>query len=180
MKTNTGAVCGSLAALFLAASLAVPAHASSFAGRVFSSTPTANCQSALPVFDGVIRKRPRAVANEGSQSAFITCAWTSQGDYSGNETMDSTYPTLLAITLGSLDGLPKTISCTVVPGGEGYTLRPSVTKTISTAGSGTLVWTPDDFSTTANLPSALVSASCNLPPGSAIYRSQLNFSELIP
>ena len=32
-----------------------------------------NCQAALPVFDGNIRKRPRAIANEGTAIAFITC-----------------------------------------------------------------------------------------------------------
>lgn len=35
---------------------------------------SADCQSALPVFDGNIRKRPTAISNEGTKSAFVSCS----------------------------------------------------------------------------------------------------------
>src|SRR5690606_34316104 len=32
------------------------------------------CAAALPAFEGLVRKRPRAIQNEGSTNAFVTCA----------------------------------------------------------------------------------------------------------
>ncbi len=40
------------------------------------------CQGALPNFEGNFRKRPLAVANEGTTNAFLTCGLTSQYDSS--------------------------------------------------------------------------------------------------
>lgn len=60
---------------------AMAAIAGTFAGDVSAATVTrdylshgtASCQAALPVFDGNIRKRPAALGNEGTATAFITC-----------------------------------------------------------------------------------------------------------
>ena len=45
-----------------------------------TTAPTAaavdRCQPALPTFDGSIRKRPKAVQNEGTSIAFITCGFS--------------------------------------------------------------------------------------------------------
>lgn len=32
------------------------------------------CQAALPAYEGQIRKRPLAIANEGTQAAFVSCS----------------------------------------------------------------------------------------------------------
>ena len=62
----------SLAVALTAATLSPNAQAVTV-NRDYLSHGTANCQSALPVFDGNIRKRPAAVANEGTATAFVTC-----------------------------------------------------------------------------------------------------------
>lgn len=35
---------------------------------------TGACQAALPAYEGQIRKRPLAIANEGTQAAFVSCS----------------------------------------------------------------------------------------------------------
>ncbi|MEO6138716.1 MAG: hypothetical protein ABIP11_08660, partial [Luteimonas sp.] len=68
-----------IAAVALATSLA-SAFASGDASAVtkqrsFVQNATGACQSALPVFDGQIRKRPLAVQNEGTSAAFVSCSF---------------------------------------------------------------------------------------------------------
>lgn len=59
-------------ALTIASATGDPAAAATVY-RDHVSHGTANGQSALPVFDGNICKRPLALANEGNATAFITC-----------------------------------------------------------------------------------------------------------
>lgn len=41
------------------------------------------CNGALPGFEGALRKRPLAIANEGGASAFVTCSFTSGYNMTG-------------------------------------------------------------------------------------------------
>lgn len=66
-----------LAAAIVAAPAAVEAAPIE---RTLYVNASAHCQAALPVFDGLIRKRPLAVVNEGQAGAFVTCAIPMQGD----------------------------------------------------------------------------------------------------
>ncbi len=59
------------AALGLAATLPGP----SFAGTV-SSNAVDMCNGALPGYEGALRKRPLAIANEANANAFVTCSFT--------------------------------------------------------------------------------------------------------
>lgn len=149
--------------------------------RVFATNPAGICQSALPVFDGVIRKRPKAVANEGSSGSFVTCAYTSQGPDGVTDSPDN--PVALQIYLSSLSGSPQDITCTAVPGWDAYTFLPAVTKTVS-AGSpsafSSISWVPEDFAAgRTTLPTSLIAVSCQLPPSTAINDSYLYFGEEI-
>ncbi len=67
------------AALALGSGYAPQANAVSMAANA-----TAFCQTALPVFDGNVRKRPLAVTNEGTSNAFISCSIPKGPDSTGN------------------------------------------------------------------------------------------------
>jgi len=45
--------------------------------RLSMANAVGRCQGALPNYEGAIRKRPLAVQNEGTGSAFVTCAFLS-------------------------------------------------------------------------------------------------------
>lgn len=116
--------CGSLALLtgLLAANGMVQAQ--EFQNRGLTQYATGACQSALPVFDGQIRKRPLAVQNEGTASAFITCSFLGEESslptggaqaitlYANNQTANNINLacTLVAGQVGSPVFLPKTIT----------------------------------------------------------------------
>ena len=127
--------------------------------------PTARCQSALPVFDGNVRKRPLAVQNEGLRNAFITCSFeVDAGNAIGNG------PVLLDTYFTSTVG-PININCTAVSGFQGgtneylnQTIAIDPTDPEEPYGNG--VWIDTDFE--AGLGSGLISISCNLPPGVGI------------
>ena len=62
----------------LAAGLGATTNArAAVAQTVHYQNATGFCQPALPVFEGNIRKRPTAIANEGTSNAFVSCSMTS-------------------------------------------------------------------------------------------------------
>lgn len=118
----------------------------------------ANCQSALPVFDGNIRKRPMGIGNEGSGSAFITC---------GIDDISNTGPGFTAIAVylrnrAAADGV--TVNCTLA---NGIFSNPQLlTKTSDPIAAGTVVliaWTAAGDN--EDEPFGAPGLSCNLPPG---------------
>ncbi len=179
MKIPPARIACLASAIAIAVSTLAPAHAAT-ASRTFATNPAGICQAALPVFDGVIRKRPKAVANEGTSSAFITCAWTSQGSDTTATGESPVNPTQLRIYFSSIDGAQRGVSCTAVLGYQGQTL-PSVTRGVGLQGSQTseLIFTPQNFGFVSTFPSAMISVSCSLPPNVAINDSYLFFNEEI-
>lgn len=146
--------------------------------RVFSTNPAGICQSALPVFDGQIRKRPKAVQNEGTTAAFITCAFTSQGP--DGVTTSAANPTAVRAYFIATDGASHQVACTGVPGWAG-SATVTVSKTITVASPNSLAsmsWVPGDFAAGAtNFPTALFAISCALDPGVGIADSYVYFNE---
>lgn len=146
--------------------------------RQFYSNPAGLCQGALPAFETAIRKRPLAIANEGSSNAFVTCAFTSQGDFSGS----INNPTTVAVFFNTFSGAATVINCTGV---TGYQQGPNqfVVKTATAPASGgqtSMTWNAADFTgAPANFPSGAFGISCDLPPGAAINDSVVFFSEEI-
>lgn len=144
--------------------------------RSFSSNPTGICQPALPVYESAIRKRPKAMQNEGAAAAFITCSFTSQGAISKVE-----------VDFASMDGSAHEVSCTGVLGAYFQVFgNESVVKQISvpaTYTQSTMIWRGYDFSGTNGGPpdrymvGRSFGVSCNLPPGAAITESRLFFTE---
>lgn len=122
------------------------------------------CQPALPAYEGQIRKRPLAVQNEGEATAFITCAFNAGGA-----------PTLAHLYPGSVDGQEHSVTCTAV---SGYATGNPVyrTKTVTVGPTDepvSMFWVPSDFGETEAFPSLYFSASCSLPPGTALYDGDL-------
>lgn len=123
-----------------------------------------NCQAALPSYEGQIRKRPLALANEGDAAAFVTCALTTE-EVSLNVQGFST-------DVRNLSNVPVTLSCTAVVG-EDAGSADYVVKSIELGpqASGTLSWTGLDAGGVVLADS--VALSCNLPPLTALNRNRI-------
>lgn len=78
----------------------------------------------MPVFDGNIRKRPKAIANEGTSSAFITCGFDSISN-SGSGYSD------VNIYFINRSGVAKTVNCTFVNGIFDTAISASIVKSIA-------------------------------------------------
>lgn len=126
--------------------------------------PVGNCQAALPVYEGQIRKRPLAVVNESAEPAFVTCA------LSGEEVSLNVQSFGTRISNGS--DVAVTVSCTAVVGDELATASyiPK-TITLSPGSAGNLTWTGADAG--GLLTSKSIALSCNLPPFAALNRNRI-------
>ncbi len=160
--------------LSLACLLAAPeANAVNLARKLMVNASGA-CQSALPVFDGNIRKRPKAVVNEGDSPAFVTCTYYAQG----NGVDDNNNPTKVTIYV-STEILQQTtqLSCTGVNGSE-LDNFPTAVKTVNLNNPVQVIpmtWTPQDFGSFGTFPSPYFSVSCELKPNLAIHNAVIDY-----
>lgn len=76
----------------------------------FNQAVGAMCQGALPNYEGSFRKRPLAIKNEGSSSAFLTCGVSTQFD---DVTGGVPFVELVVTNRNAVD---TSISCTLVDG----------------------------------------------------------------
>jgi hypothetical protein len=137
--------------------------------RAFNQNATGSCQSALPVFDGQIRKRPLAVQNEGTASAFVSCSFVTPGDFVG--------VFQISLYADNNTGSAIDISCTLVSGisKSGVpTYLPQTIKMAANSGINRFVWTAADNGG-VNFNNYALSASCNLPPGTGLSLSEIFF-----
>ncbi len=158
-------LCTSLSLLALSAGgvlSSAPAHAVQQAN--FENAVGA-CNGALPGFEGALRKRPLAIANEGTSNAVVSCTLPiNQFRTTGN--------TVVGIALINRSSAVAAVSCTFVDGSApeviGAITPTYYTKNIAlAAGEGnTLQWNPVDYGLTKF--SVLASTSCSLPPGAEI------------
>ena len=150
--------------MLLAAAVVATAAAADAATitKLATSTGTAACSPALPAFEGVIRKRPLAIQNEGDASAFISCSMTTVVS-TGLASATNAYLGLYNNAAAQLS-----VTCTLVAGVPGAFTTGYSTKTINVNPSSwaELNWTPGDIAPTALVMSPNV--SCNLPPGIGI------------
>lgn len=163
------AASGSLVLLSLAgiAATSLPTVAGSIpdaAYRTRLSHGPGNCQTSLPVYDGNVRKRPLAIANEGGSSAFLTCDFDDIDNEGGSVDMVGLYVMNQSAPAGT------TVSCTMVDGVAMLpaltTYSPMVSSPMAAGGGTPMTWTAEEHNdgTYFNAPSL----SCNLPPGVAI------------
>jgi hypothetical protein len=155
------------AALLLLTATQVDHASAANSSRSKLSTAAGLCQPALPVFDGLIRKRPLAVQNEGDADAFVTCAYTSDTQSSGN-------PGNASFVVSFINNGPEnqTVSCTAVVGStaSSATYLPKVSPMILANAAAITVtsWNSTDNGGDTFGPHLPVSLSCNLPPGVGI------------
>lgn len=137
--------------------------------HVTASNATNYCQTALPVFDGNVRKRPLAVQNEGGSNAFVTCAYHSEDG-----------PVLAAqVWFHNSSGVAGDVTCTGVAGYNDPTVRESAVKVVNLPGDGTQValeWEAVDFPGGA-METGLFAVSCNLQPGMGVDDAYIAYDD---
>lgn len=158
-----------VAAILAASTLGFAApSAAADAFRVDTGNAVSACQGALPAYEGALRKRPLALANEGASTAFVTCALRTGGR-------------VTAVYLyARAAGPATTLQCTAVAGHQGnHTF--SSTRTIPLPGNdgqGSTSWQAGAFGWPGpEFNSSIVSISCALPPGAAINDIVQHFRE---
>ena len=134
---------------------------------------TGVCQAALPAYEGLIRKRPLAVQNEGSAGAFVTCsmAGTALG-IDGTRSISSLY-----LYLDNNSANFVTVTCTLVDGLSGTTnvYLPKAIVLPANSKFSYLRWNVTDNDGNRYLYST--NTSCNLPAGTGISATWVTYRE---
>ena len=132
------------------------------------------CQPALPAFDGLIRKRPLAMQNEGTSNAFITCAFG--GAFNGIPSQKTVTVGFTNITSGAI-----TVNCTLVDAQDGVVNPEYFPRSISVPASGApvtlLIWSAN--ADNGGVRFTYPAVSCLLPPGIGVQVTNHTFDEEI-
>lgn len=121
------------------------------------------CQPALPAFDGNIRKRPVALANEGAATAFVSCSLPrAQGMAFGNE-LETYGIATVTVRVYNRTGAAADVGCTLVSGWDAPNSNYS-TKVITVPANGSAFesWDAGDNGGSRILQPNF---NCSLPPG---------------
>ena len=164
----------SIACLVLGASLlSAPGQAGAVSvSRSFVQNATGSCQSALPVFEGQIRKRPLALQNEGFTPAFVTCSFMNT---------DRSVDGMKAVYLYADNdrGVDRLMTCTLVTGIPGSMAPEFIVKSILLPANSRLnefLWTPADHGG-QNFNNYTTNVSCNLAVGTGLTASFVYYDE---
>jgi hypothetical protein len=119
------------------------------------------CQAALPSFEGLLRKRPMAIQNEGSATAFVTCSPT---------TMQSMWTSEIhghGVHLINRNSAAVLIACSAVIGSQDGVADETVTKAVQIPANaaGAIYWGDGDIPAQNG---ESFNATCGLPPGTGI------------
>jgi hypothetical protein len=150
-------------ALAISALCAAPAHASDVSNAVDV------CQGSLPSFEGALRKRPLAIANEGSSSSFVSCSLRAP--------LASEQITGLFVLFTNRSAATRTVSCTLVDGiAEPFPNLPPVFQpkpiALATGAFGVLSW--DQDADNGGDPYNIPNLNCSLPPGVEINTVEMH------
>lgn len=164
------------AACVVAGAAALPGDAVA-AARQIASQATNYCQTALPVFDGNIRKRPLAVQNEGAGNAFITCSYPTGEGRSGGSNTTRVWQYFVNNSEEDI-----TMNCTGVSGTVVTSAQYVPKSVVVPAGSGSstqISWFAADFDgAPAVFPNqGVFSISCLVPPGAGLRQSYVDSDE---
>ena len=153
----------------VASVFAAPVQAAEEVNEV-GANAVSHCQGNLPASETTLRKRPLAVQNEGTTSAFITCSFSTQ--YDGEDIREIGG---FGVFLNNKSATPKTVSCTGVAGFDSNTTNVFLNKSvvIAAAGEGTIFFTSVDNGGDGFYP--LVNLSCNVPAGAGITDTYVTF-----
>jgi hypothetical protein len=134
--------------------------------RTNNQNATGACQSALPVFDGQIRKRPLAIQNVGTASAYVSCSFMTPAHGTGVNSVN--------LIAENNTGTAVDVSCTLVVGVSKLapTYFPKTITLPANSGLNSFTWTAAN---NGGVPfdSYAISASCSLPVGTGLSLSQL-------
>ena len=150
--------------LALLAASAAP-DAAAMPSRTRHISATAVCEAPLPIYDATLRKRPVAIANEGTSPIFISCALPT--DHSGG-VATSEVRVLFA------SRVQRTVNCTIVAGVDSDLYREGRSVVVPAAGVASIQWNGIDKRGVAGA----ISLSCTLPPGTEVRT--LSLHELDP
>lgn len=119
-------------------------------------TATGACNGALPAYEGALRKRPLAVSNEGTTSAFVSCS--TPGDELG---LPNDAVGLYFTNNGST---AATVNCTFVDGVKfyGVAYRPKSVE-LAAGQYAPIIWLPSEYTLTTF--SRWANFNCTLPAG---------------
>lgn len=112
--TSTFFPAAALAIAFAGTSLAATAGVPVLPSFVEGNNGPGTCQGALPAFAGTLRARPMGIRNEGTATAFVTCALDSGDAYNAKRV---TRVTVSRQHTGASGFRP--VSCTLVDGRNG-------------------------------------------------------------
>ena len=161
-------------ATVIAASAALPAAHAASVLRNETSPAVKVCQPALPAYDAAIRKRPRAMQNEGTATAFVTCALEGRGP---DRTVNPNVRRLSIYFTNSTD-TNATVTCTALDPVNTSAESGTATRSASVgAGSSqdSMLFLPADINPTFGWSTPAV--SCALPPGVGITNLWYGFVE---
>jgi hypothetical protein len=155
--------------------LAVGASADASAATAFRQkigNAASGCQAALPVFEGRIRKSPLAIQNAGTERAFLTCSFVTDNNISGSIGTKVFGVYVINNGVGT-----ATIHCTGVIGQAVADSPRYITKNVSIAPGATrfLQWDERDNGGVYFPASEPVSVSCNLPAGTGISLTYVDY-----
>ncbi|HST45400.1 MAG TPA: hypothetical protein VLK29_09270 [Luteimonas sp.] len=157
-----------LSTALLAACLASASAGAVDVARTSHFNAPAFCQASLPAYDAGLRKRPLGLQNEGDSVSFVTCALATENFIDAVE-----------VYLSSHDGTEAEVTCTLV-NGYNYGTNEYITKSVVTDADDYvgMVFLPEDFiDQEETFPSAFVSLSCALPPGTGLNDMWIRYSE---
>jgi hypothetical protein len=155
MKTSV--LCGCLFAI--TGALATSSVWAATISRTQLQNGAGSCQSALPVFDGNIRKRPLGIGNEGSSAAFVSCSLKADDFYRSRNKLSG-------VGFANHNASAVTVNCTLVGGTAGVTAVTYFPKSISVPGNLSGVVLPWDTSDNGGAEiDNTVNFSCQLPVG---------------
>lgn len=151
----------------LATTLTIPTADAATQNRRTFDAAVGVCQGALPNFEGSLRKRPMAVANEGISTAFVSCAPHMSTIFSvggaTNPGADHVW-----ILFRNRTGAPTTANCSLVTSDGLGVADITIAKSVAVpAGS----WVEMQWNATADnggINFRLPAFSCSLPPGTDI------------
>jgi hypothetical protein len=166
MKSSIG-----LASLVVAVAgvLAAPAQAAVETNEV-GANAVSHCQGNLPASETTLRKRPLAVQNEGTTSAFITCSFSTQYNSADLREIGG-----FGVFLNNKSATAKTVTCTGIAGFDSNTTNVFVNKSvvIAPAGEGEIFFETADNGGDGYYP--LVNLSCSVPAGAGITDTYVVF-----
>lgn len=148
----------------VAGALSGNAAAAATTNREKLANASAICTPALPAFEGVIRKRPLAVQNEGATAAYVTCSFVSDSDFGGNAGTNG-----FALWFTNNSTASQTVNCTGVIGTRSTAIYLAKSVTLSAGASNRIRW--ERVADNGGVPFPAydaLNASCLIQPGVGI------------